>query len=64
MDARKRCWFRGCPGPGEPRPLFAVSHGLPATVRLCGRHMTVLSNDLRRIASDLVNPSSDGAAPG
>lgn len=46
MDDRKRCWFRGCAVEGLPRPVFAQTHGLPATIRLCDRHLSTLDPDL------------------
>lgn len=38
----KRCWFRDCEALGEPRPIFAHGHDLPAAVRLCDRHLSEL----------------------
>ena len=58
MDPRKRCWFRSCAAAGEPRPLFATAHALPATLRLCRRHMTVLSSDPERAATAVERPPS------
>jgi hypothetical protein len=58
MDVRKGCWFKGCASAGEPRPMYATAHGLPATLRLCQRHMTVLSNDPSRAAAETARPDA------
>jgi hypothetical protein len=59
------CWYRGCAAPGDPRPLFAYAHGLPAAVRLCDRHMSELARDSDRAAELVERPApSDGARRG
>lgn len=39
----KQCWYRRCEAQGDTRPLFARSHDLPAGLRLCDRHLSVLA---------------------
>jgi hypothetical protein len=51
-----RCWYRGCLDHGDPRPLFAYAHGLPASIRLCDRHISELARDPDRAASMIDRP--------
>jgi hypothetical protein len=45
-----RCWYRGCVEQGDRRPLFANAHGLPASIRLCDRHLSELAREPDRTA--------------
>jgi hypothetical protein len=56
MQDRKRCWFRQCLAAGLPRPLFAQVHDLPATLRLCERHMHALAAEPRRARAQVIRP--------
>jgi hypothetical protein len=57
MDVRQRCWFRGCLWAGEPRPLFAHSHELPATLRLCQAHMSVVDARPALLLTEVARPA-------
>ena len=62
MVARDHCWFRGCTRPGEPRPLFAYGHDLPAILRLCQTHMSAVADSGELVATHLVRPTIDPGA--
>ena len=53
-----RCWYRGCLEQGDPRPLFAHAHDLPAAIRLCDRHVSELAREPDRAAKAIERPQT------
>ncbi|HEY6057395.1 MAG TPA: hypothetical protein VIV06_05145 [Candidatus Limnocylindrales bacterium] len=52
----KACWYRDCTSEGLPRPLFAQSHRLHASLRLCERHLSELARDPDSAAARVERP--------
>jgi hypothetical protein len=52
----KRCWFKACLKQGEPRPIFAHAHALPASLRLCDRHLSELAQDPDNATTSIERP--------